>query len=213
MKRLRCSINHRLKSTLLRIVGRGNLDVARGEMIAVRSKLSATGASEKSVDEIKTGATGDDEVAGSFDYAVAVNRWSMRLLGLWPLDTRISHLRCSVNLGVVIAVVFPAVAYIFMITDRVAIMNQVNMTFPTSTTLLRFIVMKMEAKNLRAVLRSMSRDWANYRYLSPRNRRIMFHYAKRSRRINMVYIAWLVITIGGEGNYNALLNFDRVLGD
>ncbi|XP_014471758.1 PREDICTED: uncharacterized protein LOC106742914 [Dinoponera quadriceps] len=157
-----------------------------------RAKLSAT---EKFVDGVESGASAGGEEAGSFNYAVAVNRWSMRLLGLWPLDARLSYLKCSVILGLMIVVMLPVVTCLFMITDWVAIMNQVNMTLPSLPMFVRFLVMKIKAQNLRVVLSSMSHDWANYRHLSVRNRRTMFHYAKRGRRINVVCIVWMILTI------------------
>ncbi|XP_032678114.1 uncharacterized protein LOC116847324 isoform X2 [Odontomachus brunneus] len=80
--------------------------------------------------------------------------------------------------------------------DLVAIMYQANLTLPALPTFVRFVVMKVKAKNLRAVLHSMSRDWASYCYLSARDRRSMFHYVKKGRRINVVYIAWMTLTIG-----------------
>lgn len=174
-------------------------------MIVARSKLPATGAIGKFVDEVGTGVT-EDEEKGSFDYAVALNRWSMRLLGLWPLDTRLSHLRCGMSLGMSLVITLPAIARLFVLTDLVGIMYQANLTLPLLPTFVRFVVMKVEAKNLRTVLHSMSRDWASYRYLPARDRRSMFHYVKKGRRINAVCIAWMTLTIGGEANPNVSSN-------
>ncbi|EFN86705.1 hypothetical protein EAI_12261 [Harpegnathos saltator] len=166
-------------------------------MTAARSKSPATGAIEQLVvDRLKSGTTADEE-AGNFDYAVAINRWSMRLLGMWPLDTsRLSHLRCGLSFGTMLVINCPAIVYLFMITNWVAIMNQANLTFPLFFAYVKFVLMKTKAKNLRLILRSMSRDWANYRYLSARDRRAMFHYAKKGRQINVFCFVWMMLAVG-----------------
>lgn len=169
-------------------------------MIAARSKLPATGQTEKFAEGMKADVARDEKVSDSFDYAVAISCWSMKLLGLWPLDTRLSNLRCGVCLVMMVLAVLPAITCLFMITDMVIMMNRLSMTLPVLQTSIRFVIMKVKAKNLRDVLCNMSCDWTRYRHLPVQDRRSILHYAKRGRRINLVCLGWLVLALAGETN-------------
>lgn len=138
------------------------------------------------------------EMKINFDYAVGVNRWSMRLLGLWPLDTQYSTFTCSINFTLITIFILPLMAHLLTLTDWESIINQALRTITYFPLLMKFILMKVNAKKLRIILNMMIIDWTNYRYLTKQKQEIMIYYAKKGRQINLISIVWIMSSIMGE---------------
>lgn len=161
------------------------------------------------------------EEIGSFDRAVAVTRYGMRLLGFWPQDTRLlCDLQCGMIFVLIGFFVFPAAmqtyTVVYTVTDWNSVMHQALHTIPIIPLLARFVFMKVMARNFRFILHEMTVDWANYCHLAKRSRRIMTYYAKRGRRFSILSTVLMMSSITGEKSDNRVIlitkfNLDNLL--
>ncbi|EZA50409.1 ObirOr5-ZA1 [Ooceraea biroi] len=134
----------------------------------------------------------------NFDYAVAMNRWSMRMIGLWPVDTGFSNFLCNISFTIMLICLLPPAAQLFATAkDLNSITNQIIRTVPFIPLMMRFILIKMQTKNLRVILNSMIIDWTNYRHLPEQCRQIMNYYARRGRLFTLTSIVFTTLSIIG----------------
>lgn len=162
-------------------------------MLNVHLKSSST-----ILEKVKTIAREEAKEIGSFHYAVAVNRWSMKLLGLWPLDSKFSNLKCSASFMLVLILSLPAMIHLLTMTEWEAIIRQANLTLVHLPFLMRFVFVKINTENLRIILHKMIIDWTNYRYLSKQDRQSMMYYAKKGRLLNVICIIGVTLSCIGE---------------
>ncbi|XP_071631391.1 odorant receptor 10-like [Temnothorax longispinosus] len=144
----------------------------------------------------------DVEEIGSFDRAIAIIRYGMRLLGFWPQDTWfLCNLQCGSIFILIVLTVFPAIvqtySVLYTVTDWNSVMHEILGTVPIIPLLARFVFMKVMARNFRFILYTMTADWANYRYLAKRSRQIMIYYAKRGRRFSILSTVLLMLATMG----------------
>lgn len=158
--------------------------------------------SSESDDDISIGDARTEET-DSFDRTIAIIRYGMRLLGFWPQDT---HLLCDLLCGMIFALIIfitvPGVvrAYtmVYTMTDWNSVMHQAIEADAMILMLLRFIFMKVMAKNFRLVLHMMITDWADYCYLTKRGQRIMIYYTRRGKRFTILCTTLSTLVIMGE---------------
>ncbi|XP_011684992.1 PREDICTED: odorant receptor 22c-like isoform X2 [Wasmannia auropunctata] len=153
----------------------------------------------ESDDEIGDART---EETGSFDHAFALTRHGMRLLGFWPRDTHLlSNLRCGAICALIGFISFPGVVRTYTVIDTVTdwslVMHQAIEVVPMIPLLARFVFMKVMAKNFQHILHTITTDWADFRYMTKRARRIMAYYARRGRRFCILSTTLLTISIIG----------------
>jgi len=135
----------------------------------------------------------------NFDYAFAINRWTLRLVGLWPLDTGFSNLLYSINFITIIISTFPPVIQLFATaTNWTSIIEQIIRTTVFILLLAKFTFIKVQFKKLRIILDSMIIDWTNYCSLPEQYQRIMDYYAKRGRLFTIVNITFITLSVIGE---------------
>ncbi|XP_011865600.1 PREDICTED: odorant receptor 82a-like [Vollenhovia emeryi] len=144
----------------------------------------------------------DEGETGSFDRAIAITRYGMRLLGFWPQDTRLlCDLRCGAIFLLTGFFMFPAAAQtytvVYTVTDWNSVLRQALRMVPIIPLLARFVFMKVMAGNFRLVLRTMTADWVDYRYLARSGRRVMVYYANRGRRFSILSTALLMLSVTG----------------
>lgn len=147
------------------------------------------------------------EEIGSFDRAITITRYGMRLLGFWPQDTRLlCDLQCGVIFMLISFFMLPAAVQtytvVYMVTDWNSVMNQVIHIVPIIPLLARFAFMKIMARNFRFVLHTMTVDWSNYRYLARKSRRTMVYYAKRGRRFSILSTVLVMLSVMGKKSDN-----------
>lgn len=164
--------------------------------------------SSESDDEISIGDARTEET-DIFARTIAIIRYGMRLLGFWPQDT---HLLCDLLCGMIFALisfitvpgVVRAYTMVYTETDWNSVMHQSFDTVGMILFLSRFIFMKVMAKNFRLVLHMMITDWADYRYLLNRGRRIMVYYARRGMRFTILCTAFSTLSTMGENQRRAI---------
>jgi len=168
----------------------------------IRPKPSEYDDDIESDDEINIGDTKPKET-DSFDRSVAITRYGMRLLGLWPQDTRLlCHLQCGIIFALIVLVSFPAIVRLYLtvysMTDWDTVMHQILDIILLFPLLSRFIFMKVMAKNFRLVLHAMITDWVDYRSMTKRAKRIMVYYATKGRQFNKFSTIFLALSVTGE---------------
>jgi hypothetical protein len=135
----------------------------------------------------------------NFNLALAINRWNLKLLGLWPLDTDFSNLLFSINFIIIIIFTFPSAIQLFATaTNWNSIITQIIRTILFILLMMRIIFIKVQSKNLRIILDSMITDWKNYCSLPEQYQRIMDYYAKRSRLFTVINITFTMLSVIGE---------------
>jgi len=175
----------------------------------IRPKSSKYDGDTESDDEINIDNTKIKET-DNFDRTVAITRYGMRLLGFWPQDTQLlCHLQCGTIFALLVFVKIPAVMEMCIITynatDWNAVMHQSLDMIMSTIILLRFIFMKVMAKNFRLVLHAMITDWADYRYLTKRSQRIMLYYARKGRGFSILSTALMTLAGIGEKSDNQVI--------
>jgi len=175
----------------------------------IRPKPSKYDGDTESDDEINIDDTKPKETDG-FDRTVAITRYGMRLLGIWPQDTQLfCHLQCGMIFTLIVFVFFPALMQMCIIlcdvTDWNAVMHQSLDIILSIIILSRFIFMKVMAKNFRLVLHAMITDWADYRYLTKRSQRIMVYYARKGRGFSILSTALMTLAGIGEKSDNQVI--------
>jgi len=176
----------------------------------IHPKLSEYDGDTKSDDEINID---DNKIKGetnSFDRSVAITRYGMRLLGLWPRDTQLlCHLQCGTIFALIIFVAFPTAVQTYIIvhnvTDWNAAMHQIFEIILFFPLLSRFIFMKVMAKNFRHILHAMSTDWRDYRNLTKRGQRIMIYYARKGRGFSILSTTLMTLAVIGEKSDNQVI--------
>ncbi|KAH0956030.1 OrUA2PC, partial [Eciton burchellii] len=134
----------------------------------------------------------------NFNLALAINRWNLKLLGLWPLDTDFSNLLFSINFIIIIIFTFPSAIQLFATaTNWNSIITQIIRTILFILLMMRIIFIKVQSKNLRIILDSMITDWKNYCSLPEQYQRIMDYYAKRSRLFTVINITFTMLSVIG----------------
>lgn len=145
----------------------------------------------------------ESEEIGSFDRTIAITRYGMRLLGFWPQDTRfLCDLQCGMIFVLIGFFLVPAAVrmytVVYTVTDWNSVMRQALHIIPIIPLLARFVFMKVMARNFRFILHTMTVDWANYRHLAKKSRRIMTYYAKRGRRFSILSTVLMMLSITGK---------------
>ncbi|KAG7213182.1 hypothetical protein KM043_002496 [Ampulex compressa] len=132
-----------------------------------------------------------------FDYAVAFNRWSMKLLGLWPLGERFSNLKWSLVFAVAFFFLFPSMARMMTIAGWRSIIEQAVLTVPLCLLLMKFAYIKARATNFKTILEAMIEDWSKFAYLPDGSRKAMVEHARRGRIVNIMCIVCMLLSIAG----------------
>lgn len=141
----------------------------------------------------------ETETGMNFNYTFTINRWSLRLLGLWPLDTGFSSIvHCNINFTILFICLLSPVVQLPEAENLTDIINRSKKLVPFLPLLMRFILIKLQTKDLRIILDSMIIDWANYRYLPKQYRRIMDCYARRGRLFTIISLVFIMLSVIGE---------------
>ncbi|XP_051165957.1 odorant receptor 4-like [Leptopilina boulardi] len=133
----------------------------------------------------------EKEMKYNFDYAVHLNRWSMQLCGMWPIEDRFSKLRFFITLIIMLCITVPVMIKCFLLKNFFQEVEIIFICINLISTIIKVLFMGISKPKLVPLIQDMIGDWKYTQLLSKEAKSVMIINSKRARFFNALCIALL----------------------